>query len=135
MANFPAITPTGRSFKPGTYPQKSYRALNGVVSKRTFGNRPYGYSMDLDFSNIKDDVVVQILNHYNSQTSANQRFKLGSAVVAGLNNNLKDEAQATGVGIRWEYVEPPSVKSVHPGLSNVSVRLVGEIRDKTLDDI
>lgn len=135
MANFPSIVPTGRTFKPGVYPQRSYRALSGVVVKRVFGNRSYGCSLDLEFSNVKDSIVVNILEHYNTQTSANERFKLGSSVVSGVSDDLKDEIRADGLGIRWEYAEPPSVRSVLPGISDVTVRLSGEIRDKKQDDV
>ena len=75
MANFPPVKPTSRSFKPGVYPQKAYRSLNGAVVKRTYGNKPYGATLDLSFDNIPDASAVAIVDHYRTQTAANSRLE------------------------------------------------------------
>lgn len=133
MADFPAITPSSRTFKPGVYPQRSYRSLNGAVVKRTFGNSPYSAVMELSFDNISDFTVIAIIDHYNNQTAANARFKLSSNVTAGLYWRLADQATAKDYNLRWEYKEPPEIQSVRPNVSNVRVSLVGEIRDPLYD--
>lgn len=133
MANFPAITPTSRTFKPGVYPQKAYRALNGVVTKRTFGNSPYNAELELRFDNIPDTTTASIINHYKTQTAANQRFLFSTNVTAGMDTTLAALATASGDGLWWEYAGPPAVDSVHPGRSSVSVSFVGEIRDPKQD--
>jgi hypothetical protein len=134
MATFPAYAPTKRQFNPGTYPQKSYRSLAGIVVKRTFGNRPTGATLNLDFENIADDKVVAILNHYRSQTAVNQRFKVTATTTAGLNSNLTALADGSADNLRWEYSQPPAVESIRPGVSRVQVQLLGEIRDPGSDD-
>jgi len=134
MATFPAITPTGRSFRPGVYPQKAYRALSGAVVKRTYGNSPYGAQLDLEFDSISDATVVALLDHYRNQTAANRRFNLSSNVTAGMSSTLATRANASIDGLRWEYANPPEVQSIRPGLNNVRVSLVGEIRNPRLDD-
>lgn len=133
MANFPAITPTSRSFKPGVYPQKSYRALNGVVTKRTFGNSPYSAELELRFDNIPDNSAIAIIYHYKTQTAANQRFRLSANITGGMNTTLTDLVTSIDDGLLWEYAGPPTVDSVHPGRSSVSVSLLGEIRDRKQD--
>ena len=134
MANFPSITPTARSFKPGVYPQKSYRSLNGTVVKRTYGNSPYGATLELGFDNINDFGVIIIIDHYRSQTAANSRFSLSANATAGMSNFLASRADASLDNLRWEYAGPPEVDSIRPGINRVRVSLVGEIRDPRYDD-
>ncbi len=134
MATFPSITPTGRSFRPGVYPQKTYRALSGAVVKRTYGNSPYGAQLDLEFDNIPDATVVTLLDHYRSQTAANSRFTLSASVTSGMSSTLAARANASIDGLRWEYANPPEVQTVRPGINNVRVSLAGEIRNPRLDD-
>jgi hypothetical protein len=134
MATFPSIKPTGRSFRPGVYPQKTYRALSGAVVKRTYGNSPYGAQLDLEFDNISDATVVTLLDHYRSQTAANSRFTLSASVTSGMSSTLAARANASIDGLRWEYANPPEVQTVRPGFNNVRVSLAGEIRNPRLDD-
>lgn len=134
MATFPALTPTSRNFAPGVYPQKTYRALNGAAIKRTFGNKPYGATLELEYQNIPDATAVTLLNHYQSQTAANRRFALSSNVTAGMSGSLATIASASADNLRWEYAKPPEVSSVRPGFSTVRILLAGEIRNPQLDD-
>ena len=134
MAIFPAIKPTSRSFKPGTYPRKTYRALNGATITRTYGNSPYGAVMELEFDNIVDASVVLIIEHYKAQTASNKRFKLSKDVTAGMSSALVTTANGLDDGLRWEYSSPPDVESVHVGRHRVRVTLNGEIRNPKLDD-
>lgn len=134
MATFPSITPTARSFSPGVYPQKQYRSLSGAVVKRTFGNQPYGATMELEYSNLPDASVVTLIDHYRLQTAANRRFRLSSNVTAGMGSSLISRADASVDDLRWEYAKPPEIESVRPGLSTVTISLTGEIRDPRYDD-
>lgn len=137
MAAFPALTPTARRFTPGVYPQRSFRTLSGVVARRTFGNSPYGAKLELDYSNVTDTTVDTLLNHYHSQTAANARFRVSASVTAGMSTAVAEEATgfaANRGNLRWEYEQPPQVESVRPGVYNISVSLLGEIRDPTTDD-
>lgn len=134
MARFPAITPTGRSFSPGIYPQKTYRSLSGVAIKRTYGNAPSGAQFELEFDNITDENVVTLLDHYRTQTAANSRFRLSGNVTAGMSSTLETRANASIDNLRWEYASPPEVRSVRPGINSVRITLTGEIRNPQLDD-
>lgn len=134
MAAFPSITPTSRNFKPGAYPQKQYRSLSGVAIKRTFGNQPYGAVLELEYANVSDATTVTLIDHYRSQTAANQRFQLSSNVTAGMSPTLATRANASVDNLRWEYAQPPEVSSVRPGISTIRINLAGEIRDPRYDD-
>jgi len=134
MAAFPSITPTSRNFKPGVYPQKQYRSLSGVAIKRTFGNKPYGAVMELEYANVSDAIAVTLIDHYRSQTEANRRFQLSSNVTAGMSSTLANRANASVDNLRWEYAQPPEVSSIRPGINTIRINLAGEIRDPRYDD-
>ncbi len=134
MAAFPAFTPTSRNFKPGIYPQRTYRSLSGVVTKRTFGNSPSQATLDMNFDNVADSTATAIINHYRSQTAINKRFQLSATTMGGMDSGLVSIADGTIDNLRFEYKEPPSVQSVRPGRSIISVSLIGEIRDPRSDD-
>lgn len=134
MAVFPSYIPTRRNFTPGIFPQKSFRTLGGTVAKRTFGNVAYGAKLELEFTNITDDKVQEIIAHYQFQTQRTQRFQLPDSVVAGMNNALATSVKAVST-LRWEYEGPPAIESIFPGISVVSLSLIGEIRDPKTDDV
>ena len=134
MATFPEIVPTARNFRPGVYPQKSYRSLSGAVVKRTYGDSPYGAQLELEYDNIPDATVVTLLNHYRNQTPANRRFNISASVQAGMSFPLSSIVNGYSDGLRWEYANPPEVQSIRPGFNNVRISLVGEIRNPRLDD-
>jgi hypothetical protein len=124
---FPAIKPSGRSFKQGAFPTKVYRALSGATVKRNFGNRAYGFEMRLEFQNISDANAVSILDHYNDTQGGFERFTLSSELFAGMSVELRGYAESAST-IRWEYAGPPDVSSVAPGNRNtVQVNLIGEL--------
>jgi hypothetical protein len=123
---FPAIKPASRDFTMGTYPTKVYRSLAGTTVKRSFGNKPSGYQLGLEFQNLPDETVSTILAHYNSTAGGFERFRLPNAVFAGMSDELRAYIQAPN-GIRWEYAAPPEVESVFRGVSNVSINLIGEL--------
>lgn len=125
-AQFPGIKPAERSFRLGQYPVKSYRALSGAVVKRAFGNRAYGYELQLSFNNISDAVTVQLINHYEATSGGFERFTLPAELFAGMSSTLTGKIQSP-TQIKWEYVNPPEVKSVINGRSTVTINLAGEL--------
>ena len=123
---FPVIKPSKREFRVGAFPVKTYRALSGATIKRSFGNRAYGYELELEFQNIPDATTALILKHYTDTSGGFQRFTLPSQLFAGMDATLQSFAQAPAT-IRWEYGGPPTVESVLAGRSTVSVNLIGEL--------
>jgi hypothetical protein len=132
MAAFPSFIPTSRSFKPGIYPQRSYRSLSGVVTKRTFGNVPSQATLDMTFDNVADSTAASILIHYHTETAANRRFLIDNTL--GIEELLGDFINGSDHNLRWEYASPPEVQSIRPGRSSITVSLIGEIRDPRSDD-
>jgi hypothetical protein len=127
MADFPALTPTARNFQLGQYPVKTYRAMSGATLRRSFGNRPFGHTLDLQFDNVPEATVNTIIDHYNTQGGGTEGFRLPRQVFAGYSSELRGRAQ-NPTGIEWLYAEPPAISSVLKDRSTVTVKLVGEIR-------
>lgn len=127
MADFPSFVPTARSFELGQYPIKTYRALSGATIRRSFGNKPFGYTLSLEFANVVESTVNSICDHYNGQGGGTDGFVVPAAVFAGYSVTLQGKVR-TPAGIEWLYAGPPSVKSEPCGISTVTVSLVGEIR-------
>lgn len=123
---FPDVKPTGRSFTPGQFPTKVYRALSGATVKRSFGNRAYGNQMTLEFDNIDDTTAALILKHYTDTSAGFERFSLPAAVFVGMSATLQSYAQSPST-ILWEYTDPPEVESVTCGFNRVRVSLIGEL--------
>jgi hypothetical protein len=132
MADFPALKPTARSFQLGEYPIKSYRAMSGAVVRRSFGNKPFGYTLDLEFANVEEATVNAICDHYNNQGGGTVGFTIPTSVFESYSSTLQGKVRAPAgangiVFIEWLYAGPPSVKSVLRDVSTVTVKLIGEI--------
>ena len=124
-ATFPSIVPSQREFTLGQYPTKVYRALSGATVKRSFGSKPNSHTLTLSFQNIRDSIVKQLLDHYETTGGGFARFSLPNEVFNGMSSGLRGLIQAPD-GIRWEYTGPPSVQSVFNGISTVTIELQGE---------
>ena len=123
---FPTIKPSQRQFTLGAFPTKVYRSLAGTTVKRSYGNKPGGFGLTLEFANVDDAIVLQIINHYNVTSGGFSRFALPSSIFSGMSATLIAQVQAP-YNVRWEYVSAPSVQSVYNGISTVSVKLLGEL--------
>jgi len=126
MADFPSLKPTNRSFQLGQYPIKTYRALSGATIRRSFGNKPAGYTLDLEFANVSEGTVNDICDHYNGQGGGTLGFVVPAIVFCGYTDTLQSKVR-TPAGIEWLYAGPPSIRSIAPAYSTVTVQLVGEI--------
>lgn len=126
MAQFPSIKPSQRQFTFGEYPTKTYRALSGAVLRRSFGNRPFNYSLSLSFENVKESVVAAIFDHYHGQQGTLEGFTLPDALFAGLSSTIISRMKAPS-SLAWFYAESPSIESVQRDLSTVSIQLVADI--------
>lgn len=132
--SFPNIRPTTRSFTMGDYPSKTYRSLSGVTFRRSFGNKQTGYTLDLQFKNIGDQnelkqysgTTREILQHYIDMDGTLDSFSVPYRVFVGMDDKVEALIKNPS-NIKWRYAESPNVQSVQPGVSTVTVKLVGEL--------
>lgn len=97
-----------------------------------FASLPSQAELRLEFSNITDTNVTSIMAAYKLAKGAFDDLSLPTAVFNGADDFLTPylNGSSFATGLKWCFAEgsPPSVTSVAPGRSNVSVSLVGELR-------
>jgi len=123
---FPELVPTARSFDPGDWPVRSYRALDGAEVRLLYGSKRTGMTLTLSYDNITDANAELFLNHFNEMQGTFKTFVFSST--PGVRKGWTGTPAAIGAeawGNRWRYSEPPKVVSVRPGRSSVSVSLIG----------
>lgn len=121
---FPSLVPTSRSFDAGDYPVRTYKSQSGVESRILYGSRRTGMTLQLSFDNITDAQAEEFLDHYDETKGTYSTFLIPSTVKTGWTGNA-DALGAFTAGNNWRYDGPPSVTNVRPGVSSVSVKLVG----------
>ncbi|NBS67480.1 hypothetical protein EBT31_01010 [bacterium] len=122
---FPNLTPSARSFTPGDWPVKQYKALSGAEVRIRYGNLRTESTLDLTFENITDANAAAFLNHYNETQGTFYTFGLAGAVFNGWSAGTA--ALNAPSGAAWRYAEPPQVTSVYPGRSTVQVKLIAVV--------
>lgn len=126
---FPTLVPSSRAFDAGNWPIKTFKAQNGAEVRILYGNRRTNMTLSLQYQNVSDANAELFLDHFDEMFGTYSTFTLGdsiSGVRTGWTGN-KDALGAGAQGSYWRYAEPPSVDSVKPGISNVSIKLIGVI--------
>lgn len=81
----------------------------------------------MEFSNVKDFVARQIVDHYYGQNTTVDSFSLPSASMTGVEDTALLNFMRSPTNNLWVYAGPPQVRSVFPGISTVSVELEAEL--------
>ena len=130
MTTFPSLVPTSRTFESGDYPVKTYKAQNGAEHRILYGSKRTNMKLSLSYANITDADAELFLDHFDAVQGTFQTFGLGSfktengATRGGWEGN-GDALGATEHGNRYRYEGPPQVAQVRPGISTVTVNLIG----------
>ena len=120
------IPPTSRSFRPGKLPETKFQALNGAVSFVQYGQNFVDAELTLNFANINDDKVLEILQHYSSVVGDDHVAFGPVRGFQGMATDLINNGIESGRELlRWRYKEPPQVQSVYPGISSVQLAFIG----------
>lgn len=118
---FPALTPTGRQFTPGDFPNKRFNSQSGAEVRILYGSLRTNASLSLSFANVTDANVELFLDDYSDQLGTFRTFTLPSAVFDGWTGTAsKIDAPS---GTKWRYDSEPQIQSVRPGISTVTVKL------------
>ena len=124
---FPTIPPTGRAFDPGDFSNTKYKANNGAEFRILYGSKRTGMKMQLSYQNITDAQAEQFLDHFHSMQGTFQQFELTDGA-NGTKSGWKGNGDAIGAvawGSQWRYESAPQLTSVYPGVSTVTVNLIG----------
>lgn len=122
---FPTLTPTSRSFDAGDWPVKTFRSQNGAEVRILYGSNRTGMSLELNYENIPDTSAELFLTHYNETQGTYGTFTIPTSGTKNGWNGTANALDVTGTGNSWRYAQAPTVQNVKPGVSSVSVKLIG----------
>ena len=130
MTTFPSLVPTSRTFESGNYPVKTFKAQNGAEHRILYGSNRTNMKLSLSYANITDANAELFLDHFDAvqgtfQTFELARFQVGAGATRGGWEGNGDALGATGQGNQYRYEGPPQVVQVRPGISTVTVNLIG----------
>jgi len=120
---FPSLTPTSRQFETGDYPIKTFKSQSGAEVRILYGSQRTNMKLSLSYSNLTDANTALFIDHFDDTKGTFTVFDLPSEVLAGWSGN-SDALDASGSN-EWRYAAAPQVSSVRPGVSTVTVALIG----------
>jgi hypothetical protein len=120
---YPDLAPSSRSFSAGDYQYKTYKAQNGKEVRILYGDKRTGMTLDLSYDNIADTTADDFITHYDETKGGFTSFTLPASFRTGWAGDAAAIDAATGNA--WRYDGPPTINSVRPGVSSVTVKLVG----------
>lgn len=120
---FPSLTPTSRQFETGDYPIKAFKSQSGAEVRILYGSQRTNMKLSLSYSNVSDANTELFIDHFDETKGTFSVFDLPSEALAGWSGS-DDALDATGSN-EWRYEAPPQVSSVRPGVSTVTVALIG----------
>lgn len=120
---YPSLAPSSRNFNAGDYSYKTFKSQNGSETRILYGDKRTGMTLDLSYDNIADTYADDFITHYDSVKGGFESFDLPTAFRSGWGGNAAAIDAATGN--KWRYESPPAITSVRPGISSVTVKLIG----------
>ena len=122
MINFPAVSPTRRSFTPGEYPTKRFDSISGAGTTRLYGSKASNATLDLEFL-LDDTNTAAVLQSWHDSMGGAKVLTLPTELFEGMNG---PEGQIPNY-LNWRWAQVPSVQSVVPGRSRIQASLVATL--------
>jgi hypothetical protein len=120
---FPALTPSSRQITLGQYAVQRFVSIAGTGASRIYGSQPFNSSLELEFANITDADVILIVQAYETARGSYEVLSLPLTIWEGVESEMQVLLQRDYV---WRFGEQPSINSVAPNTSSVSVKLDGQ---------
>jgi len=121
---FPELTPSSRSFDSGDYPVKTYKSQSGREVRILYGSKRTNMKLQLTYSNLTDANAELFLDHYDEMKGTFTTFEISADASGGWEGN-SDAIDAESHGNDYRYEGPPQLTQVRPGISTVTVNLIG----------
>ena len=121
---FPSITPTARTFDPGNFPIKTYRSESGQETRILYGSTRIDLKMSLTYANITDAEAELFLDQFDEVQGTLKRFNLRTQTKRGFEGDAS-KLENRAAGVKYRYESPPQLTQVRPGVSTVTVNLIG----------
>jgi len=120
---FPALVPTSRRVTQGQYATKRFTSIAGTGTTRAYGSQPFNAELALQFDNLSDTETLLIAEAYDNARGEKDDLSLPAEVWQGMDADLKNRLVGS---LLWRFSGQPSISSVRPGVSSISVRLSGQ---------
>lgn len=124
---FPELVPTSRSFDAGDYPIRTFKAQNGAETRILYGSNRTNMKLSLSYTNITDASAELFLDHYDLMKGTFTTFTIGRDAAKGGWEGNADAIGANSHGNEYRYESAPQLTQVRPGVSTVTVNLIGVI--------
>jgi len=118
MATFPAIEPASREIGFGDYPQLIHEGVSGVGVRFLQGTERTLQILSLGWTNLSEEQLYEILEHYTGQEGTMLPFDLPSVIWSGFT------VPPIGTEYQWRYADQISIEQAAPLTYNVAVQLV-----------
>tara|TARA_Y100000385_G_scaffold109555_1_gene113781 strand:- start:4412 stop:4786 length:375 start_codon:yes stop_codon:yes gene_type:complete len=122
MINFPAVSPTRRSFTTGEYPTKRFDSISGAGTTRLYGSKASNATLNLEFL-LDDTNTASVLQSWHDSLGGAKILTLPATLFEGMSG---PEGQIPNY-LNWRWSETPSVESLVPGRSRIRVTLVATL--------
>lgn len=120
---FPTLRPTSRTFDPGDWPIKAFRAQSGAEVRILYGSVRTGMKLELSYENIIDSQAEGFLTHFNETLGTLRTFQLSGDAQAGWSGS--ESSLSPPENSAWRYAQAPQLTAVRPGISTVTISLIG----------
>ncbi len=120
---FPALRPTSRTYTPGTFPTKRFVSVSGAGTTRIYGSKSSEARLQLQFV-LGDEDVRLLVDCWHDAKGDYTPLALSSSVFTGVGEDLLGGIPTY---LNWRWAEPPSVESLFPGRSRVTVNLLATL--------
>ena len=120
---FPTHKPSGRSFDAGDYSYKTFKSQSGKEVRILYGDKRTGMKLQLQYQNIDDTASDDFIAHYDDVKGRFQTFTLPTEFRSGFEGTATSNDAATGN--KWRYDSATQLTQVRPGISTVTVNLIG----------
>ena len=84
---YPILKPSSRSYDPGSYPVKTFKAQNGAETRILYGSERTDVKLSLSYANIGDPNAELFLDHYDEVQGTFQTFTLPGQALGGWDGN------------------------------------------------
>ena len=126
---YPTIRPSTRQYSPGNWPVRTYNAQNGAEVRLLYGSVRTNLKLQLAYTNLPDAEAAKFLDHFDETKGTYKTFKLSTDARVAMLAGWKDTAGALDPpqGVDWRYEQAPQLVAVRPGVSTVTISLIGVI--------
>ena len=120
---FPNLEPTSRSFESGDYPVRTFKAQNGKEHRILYGSNRTNMKLSLTYANVTDANAELFLDHFDEMKGTFTTFGISGGKAGWAGN--EDAIGAVTHGNAYRYESAPQLVQVRPGISTVTVNLIG----------